>query len=205
MSDENHGVTDPTPTGAQGATDETLKPERSINAQAKDLPWVKDLMRDSAELARIKSEQDEAAAEAERLRAESEKDYEKAKALADEKYKTLETQHLNEVKQLKLEAAFAHAGLNDPRLVAIFAAEYNNETPAVDFVESIKKDPKNAAYFGTQRQALKPPRPAGEPPPDDFEPERDLQSWLKSNDPKKRDRAIQYNREKYARQLTVKG
>lgn len=196
------GVTDATPTGAQGTPDPVVEPkERSINSQAKELPWVQDALRKSAELDRMVAEKEKADAEAERRAAESKGEYEKALKLEQEKTQTLETKYQTEVKLLKLDAALAHAGLNDPRLVSLFVDGYDVTTDVAEYVETIKADPKNAAFFGKQRKVVTPPRPGEEPPVEDFVPERDLDNWLRSKDPKKRERAIAHNLEKYKRQL----
>lgn len=204
MVDQNTGAEGATDVGATGATEP--KPERgdsgeSLNSRAKELPWVQDLMRASAELKRIKEEQEKAAAEAERKRAESQGEYEKALALEQEEKAKIKAQYEIEVKNLKLRAAFAQAGIVDPRAVTIFADGYDPETDIDEYVVAVKADAKNAVFFDTKRTALKAPRSTGTTPPDEFDPERDLQSWLKSRDPKKRARAIQHNREKYERQF----
>lgn len=199
MSDQNPGVEDPNPAGAPGVGENpSPEPEKSLNSQAKDLPWVQELMQQSAELKRIKESRADAATEAERKQAEDRAEYDKALALEQEKNEQLKTQQ----KRLTLDAAFAHAGISDPRLVNLFVDGYDPETPVNEYVDAVKKDLANAAFFSKQRTALTPPPPPGGSPPDDFEPERDLQSWLKSKDPKKRERAVAHNREKYARQLT---
>ena len=113
----------------------------------------------------------------------------------------MKTQYETEVKNLKLRAAFAQAGIVDPRAVAIFADGYDPEKDVDEYVAAVKADAKNAVFFDQKRTALKAPRSTGTTPPDEFDPERDLQSWLKSKDPKKRARAIQHNREKYERQF----
>jgi len=211
MADDMHGAQGATDEGASGATGNDDSSERgapppesggrSLNAQAQELPWVKKLMRKSAEFDRMKADQATAQAEAERRKAESQGEYEKALALEQAKYNDLKTQYDTEVKRLQLDAAFAHAGLTDARLVDLFVGGYDLETDAAEYVAAVKADPKNEAFFGKPRRALAAPIPAVVTPPEEFDPERDLQNWLKSKDPKKRDRAVQYNREKYARQL----
>ena len=204
MSDENLGVEDPKPTGAEGAPEpQNQDSGKSLNSQAKDLPWVQDLMRKAAEHDRMVAEQKQAAAEAERKQLESQGEYEKALAAEQEKYNTTVAQHTTEVKLLKLDAAFAHAGLSDPRLVALFADGYDLETDVSEYVASVKADPKNAGYFQKTRTPLggNPPPPNPDGDTEDFVPERDLESWRKSKNQKKRARAIAYSREKYERQL----
>lgn len=187
------GVTDPTPAVEPGIT----------NAEAKKLAWVQELMKSKAELEQIKKTQADEAARAEQAAAEAAQDYEKALGLEKQAREAAEAGYRKELTKMKLETEFAKAGLVDPRAVQLFEGDFDPEQMnAAEYVASVKADETNSLYFAdpNRRQKQTPPAPAGGPP-DDFDPERDLDSWIRSSDPKKRKRAIQHNREKYERQF----
>jgi hypothetical protein len=186
--------------GAQGANDQPPADGKSINQLAKNLPWVQNALSAEAELSALKQQQADAEARAEREKAEAKQDYDAALKLEQDRVAELETRHKSELAKMRLETEFAKAGLADDRLVNLFIAEYDGETPAKEFVKSVKADERNAVYFQTQKQIAVPPQPPGGKP-DDFDPERDLESWKKSEDPAKRESAFNYLRGQYAKQL----
>lgn len=190
---ESEGVQDPTPAEEPGIS----------NSEAKKLPWVRELMSAKAELDQFKKSQADAEARAEREKAEAEGRYQEALEMETKARQDAEASYKAELKKLRLETEFTKAGLVDPRAVKLFETEFDSESmDAAEFVASIKADEANQLYFvdPSRRVQQKPPAPnAG--PPDDFDPERDLVKWLNSSDGKKRARAIEYNRQKYERQL----
>lgn len=194
--------------GAEGANDqqgasspEPAEPAKSPNAAAKELPWVQELMKKAAELDSFKKQQADATSRAEREKAEAEGRYQDALALETKQREELETKYQSELRRLKLETEFTRAGLKDPRAIQLFEAGFDpDQMEASEFVAQVKADERNSMYFGDHRTVQKPPPPANGSP-DPFDPERDLDKWLRSPDEKKRERAIAYNREKYERKL----
>lgn len=195
--------------GAAGSTEQSTEgavkaqPEepKSINSQAKELPWVQNALKAEAELGKLKASIAEKQAEAEKAKLEAEGNYSAALEMEKKKTEDLKRQYESEKRQWTLERAFSQAGLSDIRAVQIFANDYNSETETVDdFVNRIKSDEQNAIYFGApnQRVPLGAPPPAGGGVPDTFDPAK-AQDWLKSTDQKKRNKAIQYYREQYAK------
>ena len=203
MEDEKQGAQGAEDTGASG-TQSTPAEEstRSINSQAKELPWVQDALKAKAELAKLKQSQADAETKAKQEQLKAAGDFEAALEIERKKYKELETKYQSETKMLQLRAEFAAAGIKDLRAVSIFANDYQPESgSAADFVASIKKDPQNALYFSdpNQRVSHDPPPASGGGNPDGFDPEKNLEEWRHSKDPKKRARAIQYSREQIER------
>lgn len=188
----------------EGVADATPAAEPEIsNHDAKQLPWVRELMAKSAELDRLKKDQADAAARAEQERAEAEGRYNDALEMEKQARADEAARYEAELRKIKLETEFVKAGLIDPRAVRLFESDYDpDQMDATEFVSAIKADATNAMYFAdpNQRNLHAPPKQVSGPP-DTFDAERDLDSWLRSKDPKKRDRAIAYNRERYERQL----
>lgn len=200
MSDTN---TDEGATGAedtQGVADSApaVEPEIS-NAEAKKLPWVRDLMQAASELDTLKKSQAEEAARAEQAALEAKGDYEQALEMERKARQDAEANYKSELTRLQLETEFVKAGIVDPRAVKLFETDFDPETVnAAEYVASVKADEGNQLYFTdpSRRTVQKPPAaPGGQP--DNFDPERDLETWLRSPDEKKRARAIAHNRAKY--------
>jgi hypothetical protein len=196
MSEEPQGAKGAEGEGASGTPPEP-KPEptedpKSINSQAKKLPWVLDLEKKAAELARIKQEQADAQAKAEQEKAVAEGNFQKALEMEQKKYEDLNSKYQNDTRRLQLEMEFTRADIVDVRAVQLFMNDYNSEKEsAAEFVSRIKADEKNAPYFSNPKK-----RTPGDPPPaagigsgEPFDP-----SWIKSDDPKKREAAIKRNR-----------
>lgn len=190
---QTEGVTDPTPAAEPGIS----------NSEAKKLPWVQELMKSKAELEQLRKAQADEAARAEQAAAEAEGNYTKALEMEKKARQEAEQAYKRELTQLKLETEFTRAGLVDPRAVRLFEDGFDPETMnAAEYVASIKADETNQLYFSdpSRRQRQAPPAVTSGPP-DDFDPERDLESWLRSSDLKKRARAIEHNRQVYERKL----
>lgn len=178
---------------------ETPAVGKSINAAAKDLPWVQELIKSKSELDRLRQAQADAQSQAEREKAEAEGRYTEALEMEKRRNEELSTKYQTEVRRLKLEKEFAQAGIRDLRAVALFESDYNPESEsAAEFVARTKAEEGNQLYFDSkQRAPQSPPAPAGGGSPDNFDPDRDLDKWLKSTDPDKRKRAVAYKRESY--------
>ena len=197
-------------TGAEGATESqgaegaAPAPEPGIsNAEAKKLPWVQDLMKSQARLNQLEKDQADEAARAEQAAAEAKGEYEKALEMEKTARKDEALAYQKKLTKIKLETEFVKAGLVDLRVVQLFEGDFDSETQsAADYVALVKADEANQLYFAdpSRRPKQTPPASLGGPP-DDFEPERDLESWIRSSDEKKRARAIEYNRQKYERQF----
>jgi hypothetical protein len=173
--------------------------EKSLNSQAKALPWVQELVQKAAELDRFKQEQADALAQAEREKALAEGKHSEVIASQEKTIAELKAEHAKTTRRLQLETEFVRAGAVDGRLVKLFEDEFNSgeETPA-EFVARIKDDEQNAVYFSAQRGAA-PPAP---PPPAQigsgapYDPK-----WVKSDDPEKRKIAIEHNRKAFWEKL----
>jgi hypothetical protein len=185
-----HGADD---TGAKGTEQSAVEPNKSINSQAKELPWVKELMQSKAELDKLKSAQAEKEQAAEREKAEAEGNYQKALEMEQRKYEDLHGKYQSETRRMALEMEFTRAGLVDSRAVKLFETDYNpDEESAAEFVAKIKSDEKNALYFSTQRAPKDPPPASGIGQGSTVDP-----SWINSDDPKKREAAIAANRKAF--------
>jgi hypothetical protein len=148
-------------------TEETTEP--SLNSQAKDLPWVKELQKKAAKLQRLEEELEtgklragEAAKAAEIKKAEDEKRYEDALKLKDEeaasKIAALEK------KALKAELSTALLGKgakNSDGFFKVALAEYDSEKhESIEaYADSLKET--YAEFFTDGRTPLTPP---GRPP-----------------------------------------
>jgi small-conductance mechanosensitive channel len=195
------GTTEPVKP-VEGATEPTVpeqKETKSLNSQAKALPWVQDLVQKAAELDRLKREQADAQAQAERERQLAEGKHSEVIAEQQKTIADLEAAHKRELRRLQLESEFVRAGAPDARVVKIFEDEFNaGEETAAEFVARIRDDDTNAMYFSAQRGAAPrtPPPPAHMGSGDSFDPK-----WINSDDPKKREAAIKYNREAFWRKV----
>lgn len=164
------------------------------NSEAKNLPWVKELMRKSAELDQFKAQQEEARATAEVERAKAEGDYKKALELEQAKVAKIEADAAARVQDLELSTEFIKSGLADPRAVRIFAEEYNKETETIPaFVARLKADEANASYFRDLQK-----RQAHDPPPASgggglVMSIAEYRTYLKSGDPAKRAKAADFS------------
>lgn len=178
----------------QGAEGATVTPEVT-NAGAKKLPWVQEALRAQAELVSLKQKQAEAKAQAERERAEAEGRYQDALKMEQDLVAEIKADYEAKVRQMSLENEFIKAGVADPRVVKIFADDYNPESESVaEFVSRVKSDESNQLYFqdtNTRRAAPPPPSGGKTVAPTAAE----LEKWSKSSDPEKRKRAIDYKRE----------
>jgi len=186
--------------GAEGtdATPDVQDVEAVV--EPKDESWIKELIAAKAELDKIKSDQAEREAQAERDKAEQEGRLDEALALEKSRYEELKKKYQADTTRLQLNAAFATADIADLRAIKLFEDEFNPETEdAAAFVARIKADPANALYFRDpkSRPIQTPPMSAARGTIDPFVPERDSETWLKSSDPKKRERAIAHHREVY--------
>lgn len=180
------------PQAAQGG--EPAAAPAISNSEAKNLPWVQELMRKSAELDQFKNQQEEARAAAEVERAKAEGDYKKALELEQAKVAKIEADAAARVQALELETEFVKAGLADPRAVKIFAEDYNKETETISaFVARLKADETNAAYFRDlqKRQAHDPPPTSGGGGP--VMSIAEYRTSLKSGDPAKRAKAAAFS------------
>lgn len=190
----------------QASTEGTeQKQELSVNGQAKQLPWVQDLMKKAKEFDQMVEAQKAKEAEAEKMALVAKGEYEQALELEKQARLQAEQSYKKELIKIKLDAEFDKAGIIDPRMVSIFENGYESEVGSVvDYVAKIKADPANSHLFGQQqRQVSKPPADI-RGVPDDFVPERDLHKWLRSKDQAKRERAIAHNRQKYSKQFKNK-
>jgi hypothetical protein len=132
-----------------GAGGESAQEQPSINQQAKDLNWVKELQVKAAKLEKL--EADAAAAE------QAAKD----KALADAgKFDQLQAEHKARIEAMEashkkaqldadLKAELAMAGFTDPRWVAGSVGMYNAETDKSpsEYAKSLAADEANKAFL----------------------------------------------------------
>lgn len=187
-------------TTGEGATEGTNAQAKdpddvSINSKAKELPWVRDLMKSKAELDRLKSAQAEATSKAEREKAESEGRYKDALAMEQKKAAELEAKYRAETKALALKTELVTAGFR-PQAMKLFLDEFNpDEASAEEFAAKLKADEKNSWLLvdsQTQRAPKDPPPASGIGKGATIDP-----SWIDSDDPQKREAAIEFNRKKF--------
>jgi hypothetical protein len=190
-------------TGAEGTeevpVEESQDVGRSINSQAKGLPWVQDALKKSAAYDKLLVEKAETQRAAEQARMVEAGNYEASLEMEKNKYKELEAKYVKEKKELSLRAEMASAGIVDLRAVKLFVDDFNEENESVsDYVARIKSDEQNSIYFSTNKRVpLDPPPRSGGGVPDSFDPVK-AQEWLNSSDSKKRERAIKYYRDMYS-------
>lgn len=177
---------------SDGAGQPAAEPEeKSINSQAKNLPWVQDLMRVKAEFDRLTAEQAEAKQNAEREKAESEGRYQDALKMEQEKTAELEARYRAETKALSLKSELVTQGFR-PQALKLFIDDYNpDESSAADFASKLRANEENAwLLVDTQhRTPHNPPPASGLGKGQTVDP-----SWITSDDPKKRLAAIELNR-----------
>jgi len=195
MDDLEQGASGTTePQGAEGAEPSAAEPSKPINQQAKELPWVQELMQSKAELDQLKAAQAEAKQKAEREKAESEGNYTKALEMESNKRKEIESKYSKEIRDLTLKSELVSAGFRKESL-KLFADQFNpEEGSAEEFVSKLKESEANAWLLVDQKATRQPSdgTPAsGIGGGSDYDP-----SWIKSDDPKKRAIAIQKNRER---------
>ena len=198
MPDEQ-GTSGANETGASGTEQAPAEEsQKSLNSQAKELPWVQDLMKSKAELDKMKAAQKDQQAAAERQKLEAEGNYKAALEAEQSKYKKLESEHAREIKRLSLKAELADQGLKDKRAVKLFEDDWDQGKQTVEeYVAAIKADKKNADYFADLKQ-----RVPQDPPPAAGNgsvtiTEEQAQRWKRSSDPEKRERARLYFRKKH--------
>jgi hypothetical protein len=194
-------------TGATGAT--TPEPEsnpesgkeKSINSQAKELPWVQKALAAEARLQQLEAEQAEAKQKAEQAALEQKGQYEQALQMEKDRVAKIEADHKAKVKELSLKTELATAGFRT-QATKLFIDEFNpDEKSAADFVAEIKADENNAWLLVQQKtRTPNPTKPGGKGPAEEFDP-----SWIDSDDPKKREAAVEHNRKAFWEKFHGKG
>ena len=181
--------------GATGAILPENNPEqqKSINSQAKELPWVQDLIRSKAEFDAQKATQAEAKQKAELEALEQRGQYEQALKMEKDRVAKIEADHKAKVKELSLKTELATAGFRT-QATKLFIEEFNpDEKSAADFVAEIKANEDNAWLLVQQKtRTPNPTKPGGNGPKEEFNP-----SWIDSDDPKKRAAAVEHNRKAF--------
>lgn len=189
--------------GASGATgggvEDTAKPaaepeEKSINSQAKKLPWVQKALAAEAKLSKLESEQAEARKRADQTALEQKGQYEQAlKMEKDGRAADLAAANAK-IKELSLKSALAVEGFR-PQATKLFIDNFNpDETSAEDFAKALRADEQHAwLLVDTKQRTPKDPTPAsGIGQNQKVDP-----SWINSSDPKKREAAIAANRDAF--------
>jgi hypothetical protein len=205
MSVNEQGAKGVEDTGAKGTgipkVEESDK-EKSINSKAKELPWVIDLQKKSAAYDKLVAKQAENKRQVEQEQLEAAGNYEASLEMERSKYKELETKYQKEIKELSLKAEMIGAGLVDSRAIKLFIDDFNPDEESVgDFVAKIKADDKNSLYFSAPKKSLlETPVPGGGGKGQNYDP-----AWIDSDDPKKREVALQHNRKKAFEDLRAKG
>jgi len=189
-----------TGSAGDGSTPPPVDPhEKSVNSQAKDLPWVREALKAQAELDNLKKAIAEEQAKAEKAKLESEGNYRAALEIEEKKRLELETSHKREITQLRLERAFIQEGILDVRASRLFFDGFEKSEMDVEaYVKSVATDETNAPYF----PKTKSPEPKGEGPTSSSRgsvslTEDQAHKLKKSVDPKERARAQAYFRAKY--------
>lgn len=183
-------------TGTSGAGQPAeQKPEgKSINSQAKELPWVQKALAAEARLSQLEAEQAEAKQKAEQTALEQKGQYEQALKLERDRVAKIEADTKAKVKELSLKTELATAGFRT-QATKLFIDEFNpDEIDAAAFVAKLKADEGNAWLLATTTKSRtpNPTKPGGQGPAEEFDP-----SWIDSDDPKKRDAAVKHNRKAF--------
>jgi len=177
--------------------------DKSINSQAKDLPWVKALIASKAELDRFKTEKAESQSKIEREKAEAEGRYADALKMETDKAAKTEAQYSKKIKELSLKSELASAGFR-PESLKIFGDKFKTgdeeltaerlSEVAKEFATELKSDEANAwLLVDTKQRVPKKPAPAG-----GFGKGQTVEpSWITSDDPDKRSAAIEQNRKAF--------
>jgi hypothetical protein len=183
-------------TGETGAGQPAAEPEedKSINSKAKALPWVQKALAAEAKLSRLEAEQAEAKRKSEQTALEQRGQYEAALKLEQEEKERIKSGFDSEVKKLTLKAELAQAGFR-PEAMKLFLDDFKpEEGTAEQFVSKLRKD---ASYewllvSDTKKRTPNPTKPAGQGPPEEFDP-----SWINSDDPQKKQAAVEHNRKAF--------
>jgi len=133
---------------------ETVTPEAeapSLNAQAKNLPWVQELMAKSKKLDDMIASQEAAAKEKEIKDLESKGEYEAAIKARDDENERLKTQHASELQERDLVTELLKAGASNDVFNRGAIAAYNADDGTIaEYVANLAKDESNKAFFGGQ-------------------------------------------------------
>lgn len=190
------GTTDTQP--ADAAATETS--ERTINQQAKDLPFVKQLIAEKAANDKEKAEREEAKTKAERDAAEKkladEGKWDEAKELHTAEVDSLKASHAKDMLARDLKMELLSAGFKNPNWLKGSVADYNAETHGTptEYAAALAKDEANAPFLATDtaRTVHKGPNPANVTGGSAELTNSQVQVMEKSDDPKERQKARDY-------------
>jgi hypothetical protein len=119
--------TEPTTPEAPDQPPVTPLAEPSINQQAKDLPWVKDLMADSAKYKQVQAEAAAAEEAARQKKLEDEGRFEEFKSEHKSKLEAMEKRHAADLLNRDLKTEFLKAGFSDDDFIDGAILKYNAE------------------------------------------------------------------------------
>jgi len=140
----------------------TPEPDTSINSQAKELQWVKDM---GAELKALKDKDAareaadaDAASKAEQDKLTAAGKFDEAKALYEQRIKDTDATHKAELAKRDLKAELAMAGF-EKRGVDLLTTEYDAKTSGsiADYVKAALADDGNKPFIGKTRLQFRPP------------------------------------------------
>lgn len=147
-------------------TVETPAPELSINAQAKALPWVQDLMKKAKDGEDLKAQQEQAKVDAEQKRLKDAGLFDEAAKLHKDTIDALESKHTAELQNRDLTTELLKAGFTNEIFLKGSVLGYNaeNNGSILEYVAALATDEANKAFLGSGvpvRDPKDPPTPAG--------------------------------------------
>lgn len=179
--------------GAGQPTQPKSEESKSINSQAKELPWVQKALAAEARLTQLEAKQAEAKQKAEQEALEQKGEYEQALKLERDRVAQIEAESKAKFKKLSLQTELVTAGFR-PQATKLFIDEFNpDESDAAEFVAKLKSDEDNHwLLVNAKSRTPNPTKPTGKGPAEEFDP-----SWIDSEDPEKRQKAVEHNRREF--------
>lgn len=191
-NEQGAGGAEGTGTTGAGQPAEQKSEGKSVNSQAKELPWVKKALAAEARLSQLEAEQAEAKQKAEQTALEQKGQYEQALKLERDRVAKIEADTKAQVKELSLKTELATAGFRT-QATKLFIDDFNpDEIDVASFVAKLKADEGNAWLLATKTRTPNPTKPAGQGPAEEYD-----KSWLDSDDPKKKEYAIKQERKRF--------
>jgi hypothetical protein len=157
--------------GQDGNQDAGAGDDKSLNAQAKELSWVKDLMAQAGRLKKLEAAEAErkdadakAKREAEVEKAKSEERYEDALALQKTEFEAQIATQNAQLQEAQLKSELASKGFSE-RGIALISSEYNAEAHGTiaDYAAAAAANEGNAIFLNTAAAEGKPAPPTKVP------------------------------------------
>lgn len=166
MSTETEANTNPEPV-TDPVTESVEEPAIS-NADAKSLPWVKDMASELAHLKKEKADNAAAVAKTEQdakiKKAAEEGRFEEAQKLFDQQMEQKDKTHAAELQTRDLKTSLLQANFKNKTFIEGAISGYNSESGTIDeYVAALAADEANAAFLTTAQLEASKPSPPGKP------------------------------------------